>query len=344
MALIKSDIDSLVARVVGKSHIAGAVLYVSSGTGSIDVISSGGNFTPDSKYYIASINKMFMSSLILKLATAGILRLEDKLAEYVSAEIIENLHVYKDTDYSREITLIHLISQTSGLPDYIEDKQENGKIVIKELEAGIDQAWPVEKVIEAAKLMNPHFPPGTPGKAKYIDTNHQILELVVEKVMGEPVEKVLCNLFQELGMSNTYVCEDVQDKSYVPIRFKDKERDLSQFLTSTKNDIISTASDQMTFIKAFFNGHFYPKDKLNELEKWNRIFFPFEYGIGIQKFSLPKILTLMSTSPDMIGHAGSTGAVAFYVREKNLYFTGTVNQQAKPGAIYQLMLKILKNI
>ena len=98
----------------------------------------------------------------------------------------------------------------------------------------------------------------------------------------------------------------------------------------------------MTFIKAFFDGHFYPKDKLKELEEWNKIFFPFEYGIGIQKFSLPKAMTLMYKMPDMIGHGGSPGAVAFYVREKDLYFTGTINQQAKPGAVYQLMLKILR--
>jgi D-alanyl-D-alanine carboxypeptidase len=121
--------------VVGKSHIAGAVLYVSSDDDSLDVISTAGNFAPESKYCIASINKMSMSSLIFK------------LAEYVSDELIENLHVCNGKDYSREIALIHMISQTSGLPEYLEDKQENGKIAIKELEAGIDQAWPVEKVI-----------------------------------------------------------------------------------------------------------------------------------------------------------------------------------------------------
>jgi CubicO group peptidase (beta-lactamase class C family) len=226
------------------------------------------------------------------------------------------------------------------LPDYLQDKQENGSIVIKELEAGIDQAWPVEKVIEAVKRMKPHFPPGTPGKAKYIDTNHQILELVIENVMGEPVEKALNNLFQELAMSHTYVCADVNDTGYVPIRYKGEERNLSRFLTSTRNDIISSAHDQMTFIKTFFNGHFYPKDRLYELEKWNRVFFPFAYGIGIQRFSLPKAMTLMTRIPDMIGHGGSTGAVAFYSREKELYFAGTINQQAKPSAIYNLIIKV----
>jgi CubicO group peptidase (beta-lactamase class C family) len=48
--------------------------------------------------------------------------------------------------------------------------------------------------------------------------------------------------------------------------------------------------------------------------------------------------------PPLIGHGGSVGSVAFYVPEKDVYFTGTVNQQAKPSAIYQIMLKVIRKI
>jgi len=170
------------------------------------------------------------------------------------------------------------------------------------------------------------------------------LELVVEKVTGQPNDQVLNSLFQELGMNDTCVASDVNDKSYAPVRYKEKEISISNFISSTKNDIISTARDQMKFIKAFFNGHFWPKDKLKELEQWNKIFFPFKYGIGIEKFSMPAAMTLFRKMPDMIGHAGSVGSVVFYVPEKDIYFTGTVNQQAKPSAIYQVMLKVLSKI
>jgi CubicO group peptidase (beta-lactamase class C family) len=340
----KQYLDQFVSKTVGKSNITGAVLNMSSGDDSLDMIASAGNFQDDSKYYIASVNKMFMSALILKFTTEGKVKLEDKFADYVSVDVIDKLHVINGTDYSREITLKHMISQTSGLPDYIEDKLENGHITMKDLEAGLDPAWPVDKVIEEVKNMKPHFPPGEHGKAKYIDTNHQLLELVVEKVTGMPNDHVLNNLFQELGMPDTYVGNDINDKSYVSVRYKGKEISLGRFISSTRNDIISTARDQMKFIKAFFNGHFWPKDKLKELEQWNKVFFPFKYGIGIEKFSMPTAMTLFKKMPDMIGHAGSVGSVAFYIPEKDIYFTGTVNQQAKPSAIYQVMLKALSKI
>ena len=337
-------LDRLVSKAVGKSNIAGAVINVSSGDGMMDLISSTGNFQNNSKYYVASINKIFMSSLILRLATNGNLKLDDKFADFVSDDVISNLHVLNGRDYSRKITLKHLISQTSGLPDYIADKQINGHTVIEDLEAGLDPAWPLERVIEEVKKMKPHFPPGEPGKAKYIDTNHQLLELVVEKVTGQANNQVLNNLFKDLGMHDTYVASDINDKSYVPVRYKNKKIGISNFISSTKNDIISTASDQMIFLKAFFNGYFWPNEKLVELEKWNKVFFPFEYGIGLQKFSLPAVFTMFRRMPPLLGHAGSVGSVAFYVPEKDLYFTGTINQQAKPSRIYQIMLKIINNI
>lgn len=159
-----------------------------------------------------------------------------------------------------------------------------------------------------------------------------------------PIHSVLNNLFQELGLTNTYVCEEAHLEHFAPIRYKSEERHLPLFLNSTHNDVISTAQDQMTFLKAFFNGYFFPKERLDELEKWNPIFFPFHYGIGIQKFSLPYILSPFHPVPEMIGHCGSTGSVAFYVPDRNLYITGTINQQARPNIAFQTMIKIIRTL
>jgi hypothetical protein len=43
----------------------------------------------------------------------------------------------------------------------------------------------------------------------------------------------------------------------------------------------------------------------------------------------------------MIGHAGSTGSVAFYVPEMDVYITGTTNQQAQPNTAFQTMIRVL---
>ena len=232
----------------------------------------------------------------------------------------------------------------SGLPCYLLDKQANGVKDMTELEAGKDQSWPIEKVINEIKHMKPHFPPGQKGKAKYIDSNHQILSLIIEQIRTEPMQQVLKDLFKELNLSRTYVCEDIDDRDYVPIRFRDTICHLPLFLTSTRNDIISTARDQMTFLKAFFGGYFLPRGRLTDLLRWNAVFFPFQYGIGVQKFYIPRLLSPLRPIPDFLGHCGSTGAVAFYIPAKDIYITGTTNQQARPQAAFQTMIKIINKL
>jgi len=340
----QSILNEFVGNVIKKKFIQGAVFYLSSGDKSIDLISAAGNIKDESQYYTASINKLFISAVVLKLCSDNKLDLLEKISTFLPKEIINGLHLYKGTDYSKNLSIAHLMSHTSGLPCYLIDRQANGKKAMDELEAGIDQPWPIDRVIQEVKRMKTHFPPGKEGKAKYGDTNHQILGLIIENIKGKPVNIVLKNLFQELNLTETYVCEDVNDKNFVPILYKSEVRHIPLYLTSTQNDIISTAKDQMTFLKAFFSGYFFPKERLNELEKWNNIFFPFKYGIGIQKFHMPRIFSPFNPAPDMIGHCGSTGSVAFYVPNIGLYITGTINQQARPNIAFQTMIKIIHKL
>jgi D-alanyl-D-alanine carboxypeptidase len=342
--LSESQLKQIVRDAITKKFILGAVFYVSSENKNIDSIRACGNIKEESRYYIASINKLFVSAIVLSLYSKNKLDLFDKIAKYLPREIVKGIHIHEGKDYSNDLSIAHLMSQTSGLPCYLTDKQANGKMAMAELEAGIDQAWPIDKVIHEVKKMKTHFPPGKTGRAKYIDTNHQILGLIIENISGEPINAVLKSLFQELNMTETSVCEDTNDKNYVPIRYKDEIIHVPLFLTSTQNDIISTAKDQMTFLKAFFNGHFFPKERLKELQRWNSIFFPFQYGIGLQKFSIPRFLSPFQSVPDMIGHSGSTGSVAFYVPDKDLYITGTVNQQVRPNIAFQTLMKIVKTL
>ncbi len=97
----------------------------------------------------------------------------------------------------------------------------------------------------------------------------------------------------------------------------------------------------MTFLRAFFGGQLFPKVYISELTVWNRIFFPLQYGIGVARFKLSRIFSPFKPTPELIGHSGLSGAFAYYCPQKDLYLTGTVNQTAKPGLSYRLMIKLL---
>ena len=293
----ESVLDRLVMEATARRHISGAVFYVSSGRSDTDVISASGNMNEDSRYYIASVNKLFISALILRLDSSGRLSIDDRISSHLDTQKVKGLHKFGGVDYSDSLTITHLMAHTSGLPCYLADRQANGRVAMSELQMGIDQAWPIDEVIRTVKSMKTHFPPGKKGRARYSDTNYRILGMVLEEVMGKSVNVVLGGLFRELGMLQTEVCEEPLDRNFVPIRCKSREIVIPQFLSSTGDDIISTAGDQMVFLKSFFEGHFFPRERLSELERWNKIFFPFKYGVGLQKFSLPRYLSPFHHTP-----------------------------------------------
>ena len=107
----KSILNQLVSAVVKKKYIYGAVFYVSTEDNSINIISASGNIEEDSQYYIASINKFYVSAIILKLFTEGKLELHDKISKYLSEESVRGLHIHQGKDYSKDLSITHLLSQ-----------------------------------------------------------------------------------------------------------------------------------------------------------------------------------------------------------------------------------------
>ncbi|MGY0694701.1 serine hydrolase [Virgibacillus sp. FSP13] len=72
------------------------------------------------------------------------------------------------------MTIKHLMSNTSGIPDYFSSD------LIGELTAGMDQSWGFDRTIASVKQKKPKFAPGK--KAQYSDTNYQLLGKIIETI------------------------------------------------------------------------------------------------------------------------------------------------------------------
>jgi D-alanyl-D-alanine carboxypeptidase len=62
-------------------------------------------------------------------------------------------------------------------------------------------------------------------------------------------------------VKDTYAYNDVNDNAPVPFYYKDRKLWLPDYMTSVapEGGIVSTAGEVMLFLKAFFNGRFFPK-------------------------------------------------------------------------------------
>jgi D-alanyl-D-alanine carboxypeptidase len=206
------------------------------------------------------------------------------------------------------------------------------------------------KQFNAVKKLKPKFPPGKKGKASYSDTNYQILGKIIESVTGKNISEVFREyIFDPLHLKETYVYTDQADQSPVPFYYKTKKLWLPEYMTSVSAEggIVSTAAECMIFLKAFFQGDFFPAETLEHLKQWNLILPPpglFFYGIGLEKLWTPWFISPLKPISEILGFWGQTGSFAWYNPDTDLYFCGTTNQIDGSGhaAAGKAILKMIK--
>ncbi len=351
-SLNESFFNHIVEKMTTKRNVFGSVLCVEKDDNTISWVGGAGNIKEDDQYFIASVTKLYITAVIFKLKAENRLKLEDKISKYLCDDLIRGIHVMNEKEYSNDITILQLISNTSGIPDYFSQKQSNGKNPALELLNGKDEPWPLEKTLTIVKTIKPKFRPGQKGKVNYSDTNYQLLGKIIEIITEKSIQDVFKKfIFDELNLSKTYVYEDVKDSIPVPMYYKSKPIHLPNYMASItpEGGIVSTAKETMIFLKAFFSGYFFPKAEINEMKKWNLNFPPpglFFYGIGLERLWVPRFITPFKPIKEILGFWGQSGAFAFFNPETDLYFTGTVNQLSGFGhsAAFKAMIKIIKSI
>ncbi len=312
-------------------------------TDSLSWIGSSGDLSAQQPYFIASTTKLFTTAIILHLRAEGKLNLDDKISNYIDSSILSGLHLYKGKDSSEELTIQQLLSHTSGLPDYFQGKGAGGRSLEDEITEGKDQSWTFEQAMERTKKMKPLFEPGARNKANYSDANFQLLGRIIEVITKKSYSQNCAELIiQPLGLTKTYLYQDVEDKTPKALYYKSSPLHIPQAMTSFGADggMISTSADMLLFIEAFFKGKLFPQAYMDELQEWNSIFFPMRSGIGIHLFKLPWFFNPTGSVPYFIGHSGLSGALAFYSPKENIFIAGTVNQVAHPDISFKVMIKL----
>jgi D-alanyl-D-alanine carboxypeptidase len=340
-----SSLQAVIDKTVDGSTVFGVSFAIKKDTFIWHGVS--GNITKDQPYFIASTTKLFTTAIILKLRSEGKLHLEQPINTYIDDSILSGLHIFKGKDYSGNITIRHLLSHTSGLPDYFQGKGASGKSVENELTEGNDRFWTFEEAIDITKKMEPLFAPGTRGKAHYSDANFQLLGYIIEQITHQSyAEKVLEYIVKPLGLTHTYLYTDSSDDTPKTLFYKKNELNIPKAMTSFGADggIVSTSNDLLIFIEAFFTGQLFPKYDIEQLQEWNKIFFPMRSGVGIHLFKLPWIFNPTGEIPHFIGHSGLSGTLAFYSPQKNMFIVGTVNQVAYPDISFKTMIKLTQQL
>lgn len=161
-------------------------------------------------FNICSVSKQFSAVALLKLAEQGRLSLDDKVLKYFPELPRE---VFKD------ITLRHLLSHTSGIPDSRPRTEAEWKEYRKRRESRFDNVSDFARLCEEDEslgylylLDSLSFAPGT--RYEYMNPTYQMMLSIVEQVTGENFDDWMHeNIFIPAGMDSTVYYEEGR---YIP--------------------------------------------------------------------------------------------------------------------------------
>jgi CubicO group peptidase (beta-lactamase class C family) len=139
--------------------------------------------TPDTKFRLGSITKQFTSMLVMQQVQKGNIRLDAPIVTYLPGY---------PRPQGEKVTIRHLLTHTSGIPNYTES-----------LDIRTDRKkYTLDKLLGTFSDKPLDFEPGT--RWKYSNSGYVLLGAVLEKVTGIPYERLLqSNILQPLGMKST---------------------------------------------------------------------------------------------------------------------------------------------
>lgn len=146
----------------------------------------GAKVTPADLFEIGSITKSFTSVAILRLETADKLTIEDKLGKW--------LPQYPEW---KDVTIHRLLDMTSPIPGY-----DNQPSIAKIMGDDPSHRFSPQELIASAYPHN-----GKPEPVSgwtYSNTNYILAQMIVEKASGKPYADVVRELFDQVGLKNTY--------------------------------------------------------------------------------------------------------------------------------------------
>lgn len=189
-------------------------------------------FKPNTMGYIGSVAKQFTAMAVMICAERGLLKVNDPL-----------LHYFPEfPDLWNEVTIHHLLTHQSGIPDYSND--------LGYYFNGIKNQDAITYVIENNTM---NFLPGE--KFKYSNTGYILLAELVERTAKTPfTEFCQHEIFDPLGMHNSLFLEESQ--ADIPGRAigYTKQGKLNDYFLRTEGDggMISTVDDLLIWNESLY--------------------------------------------------------------------------------------------
>ena len=247
--------EQLPANEPGASVLvmSGDTLLFSGGYGLADLRDSI-RVTTSTLFNLGSISKTFVSNAILQLRDSGKLSLQDPVARYFPG--------FKNKDIAGRVTIAHLLTHTSGLPDIRFPYQDS----VFYLTAKDEENW--APIMKADKLV---FGPGS--RYEYSNPAFNGLALIIQQVSGRKWQDFIREgIMAPSGMNTSTITDGPHPASgvahgYIFSRGEWLEKDYMEeptFAASGNGGVWSSVEELARYRNALLNATFLKKESIRE--------------------------------------------------------------------------------
>lgn len=328
------QIDDLMHRYVDNGQFNGSVLVAAGGKvifkkgyGLANMEWNIPNST-DTKFRLGSLTKQFTAMLIMQLVEQGKLKLDGKITDYL-------------TDYPKangdKITIHHLLTHTSGIPNYTSLPAFNEKL-------SRNRYKPADFIKQFSDLPL-EFEPGS--KYAYSNSGYFLLGAIIEKVTGNTYEKVLqANIFTPLQMNNTgydvsFRILPKRAAGYQKWGVYENASYIDMSIPYAAGSLYSTVEDLALWDQALYS------DKLLPASSKTIMFTPYKngyaYGWGVGKMQIGQLKDSLLVMEHQGGINGFNTSLIRIPKDKHLVVLLNNTGGTNLGAIENKILKILYN-
>ncbi len=203
-------IDAYVKAQMQRLHIPGASLAIIEGDKIVHLrgfgkARPGGEMpTPQTPFFIGSITKSITALAVMQLIEAGKVELDAPVQRYLPWFRVA------DPQISAQITVRHLLNQTSGMPFLASE------IALSNFD---DRPDAIERQVRALSTLKISRPVGS--EVEYSNFNYNILGLIVERVSGESyADYIQHHIFDPLEMRHSYTRKAEAQKDGLAVGYR----------------------------------------------------------------------------------------------------------------------------
>lgn len=291
-----APLEESISRFVADNGFNGVILVAKNGEvlhhrayGHAD-LEAGTPTALTTRYQMGSISKLVASLVVMKLVDEKKLSLTRPISDYLPA--------YRK-DVGGKVTLHHLLSHTSGVPnDLIAAFRADKKVAEVELPLGTA----VERFASGAL----QFEPG--ARFDYSHSNWILVKAIIENASGRSYEANVQRLLGPLKLKDTGIFAG--DFSQVPgsaVGYTELRPEPKRYLTpnpafiAATGGTFSTAADLLTLTRALYGGRLISKKSLQKLST------PYVADEGYGYGGRVKTLKLGGRDEVVAWHSGSNG-------------------------------------